>query len=126
MKRIKEQGGLVIVQEPDEAEFRDMPQNSIATGLADYVMRVADMPRRIQEYHERLRVLPASVAVDPIDDDVAVAQMRGAEEWRDILTLLRVRTGQDFSNYKPVMIRRRVQRRLGVRGLSSLSDTTHS
>jgi len=122
LKRIKEQGGLVIVQEPDEAEFRDMPQNSIATGLADYVMRVADMPRRIQEYHERLRLLPASVAVDPIDDDVAVAQMRGAEEWRDILTLLRVRTGQDFSNYKPATIRRRVQRRLGVRGLSSLSE----
>jgi len=35
---------------------------------------------------------------------------------------MRVRTGQDFSNYKPATIRRRVERRLGVRGLTGLSD----
>jgi two-component system CheB/CheR fusion protein len=35
IKRVKECGGLCIVQEPGEADFPDMPRNSIATGLVD-------------------------------------------------------------------------------------------
>ena len=50
LKRIKEYGGLAIVQDPDEAEYGDMPRNSIATGLVDYVLPVAEMPQRILEY----------------------------------------------------------------------------
>ena len=35
LKRVKEQGGLTIAQLPGEAEYDDMPRNSIATGLVD-------------------------------------------------------------------------------------------
>jgi len=45
-----------------------------------------------------------------------------AQDWREVLTLLRVRTGQDFSNYKPATIRRRVERRMGVRDVQTLAD----
>jgi two-component system CheB/CheR fusion protein len=33
MKHVKEMGGICLVQEPGEAEYTDMPRNSIATGL---------------------------------------------------------------------------------------------
>src|SRR3954468_7988053 len=33
MKRVKEMGGVCLVQDPSEAEYSDMPRNSIATGL---------------------------------------------------------------------------------------------
>ncbi|HTM05546.1 MAG TPA: CheR family methyltransferase [Vicinamibacterales bacterium] len=125
LKRMKEFGGLTIVQDPLEAEFQEMPANSIATGLVDYVMSVKEMPRRIIEYRQRLGTIPAQLPADPPDSDqtaVTAADVRTAQEWRDILTLLRVRTGQDFSNYKPATIRRRVQRRLGVRGVSTLAE----
>ncbi len=124
LKRIKEHAGLVIVQDPTEAEFSEMPRNSIATGLADFVMPVGDMPPRIVEYRRRMNALPAQVIADPpiSDDDISLTQARVAQDWRDILTLLRVRTGQDFSNYKPATIRRRVERRLGVRGLTTLAE----
>ena len=35
--------------------------------------------------------------------------------------MLRLRTGQDFSNYKPPTLRRRVERRLNVRGVATLA-----
>ena len=45
IKRIKERGGLTIAQEPDEAEHDGMPRAAIATGMVDWVLPVAEMPR---------------------------------------------------------------------------------
>ena len=55
LKRVKEYGGLAIAQDPDEAEYGDMPRNAIATGLVDFVLPVAQMPAKIVAYLERLR-----------------------------------------------------------------------
>src|SRR5262245_43357529 len=38
---IKANGGVVIVQDPAEAEYDGMPQSAIATGLVDFVLPVA-------------------------------------------------------------------------------------
>src|SRR6266516_6091719 len=52
IKRIKEYGGVAIAQDPEEAEYTDMPSNAIATGLVDYVLPVAEMPAKIVSYKE--------------------------------------------------------------------------
>ena len=44
---IKEKGGLVIAQDPEEAEFDGMPRSAIATGAVDFVASVADIPELI-------------------------------------------------------------------------------
>src|SRR5262249_57239016 len=44
IKRIKENGGLAVVQEPTEAEYEDMPRNSLATGLVEYVASGSHVP----------------------------------------------------------------------------------
>lgn len=54
IKRVKERGGLVLAQEPAEAEFDEMPRNSITTGLVDQVLRASEMPGRIKVYREQL------------------------------------------------------------------------
>ncbi len=41
IKRVKEKGGVAFVQNPREAEFSEMPRNSIATELVDEVLNVA-------------------------------------------------------------------------------------
>ena len=41
LKAIKENGGLVIVQSPDEAAYDGMPRSAIRTGLVDFVLPVA-------------------------------------------------------------------------------------
>ena len=112
LKRIKEYGGLVIAQDPAEAEYPDMPRNSIATGLVDLVLPVAEMPGKIAEYFDGVRH----------DDDPATtpAPTDDPDAMREVLTLLRVRTGHDFANYKTATLQRRVERRMNLRGVTTL------
>ncbi|CAN5542892.1 hypothetical protein BH18ACI1_BH18ACI1_00490 [soil metagenome] len=115
MKRVKEKGGVVFVQDPNEAEYTDMPRNSLATGLVDFVLPAAEMPARIIGYRENL----GKVTISP--------ELRGRPETderalRDIFTQLRIRTGHDFSNYKRATVLRRIERRVNVHELKSIQD----
>src|SRR5687767_14546551 len=92
LKRVKEHGGVVFVQEPDEAEYSDMPRNAIATGLVDDVLPVADIPAKILSYNFHRGSAQIAAARDiPLNDE---------QPLREIVTQLRMRTGHDFSNYK--------------------------
>jgi two-component system CheB/CheR fusion protein len=113
LKRIKQYGGLVVAQEPTEAEHADMPRNAIGTGCVDLVLSVAEMPLKIREYFDRISHERNESAASPsLDDPNAL---------RDVLTVLRVRTGQDFSNYKTPTLQRRIERRMTLRDMASLS-----
>ena len=46
---VKEAGGTVLVQDPEEAERREMPDAVIATGAVDGVYRLVDMASRLAE-----------------------------------------------------------------------------
>ncbi|HVF87620.1 MAG TPA: CheR family methyltransferase, partial [Pyrinomonadaceae bacterium] len=112
MKRVKEKGGIVIVQDPREAEYDDMPKNSLAAGLVDYVLPVREIPAQIIAYRDKLRSVRIAVAPeDPQRDETAL---------REIFTQLRVKTGHDFSNYKRATVLRRIECRIGVRELENL------
>src|SRR5262245_9383325 len=114
LKRVKEYGGLTIAQAPEEAGHAEMPSNAIATGQVDLVLRVAEMPARILDYQKRLQLIETSPAlIDPAEEPDAL---------REILSLLRVRTGHDFANYKAGTLLRRLQRRLHVVGMSNLTS----
>ena len=47
LKRIKEYGGLVVAQEPDDGEVRRHAAQLDRTGLVDLVLPIAEMPKRI-------------------------------------------------------------------------------
>lgn len=113
LRRVKEYNGLVLVQDPEEAEFDEMPRSSIATGLVDFVLPTAKMPNRIVAYRDQIFAAP------PAFDDQSGDDKRALTE---IFTLLRVRTGHDFTNYKRATVMRRVRRRLAIRELARLSD----
>jgi two-component system CheB/CheR fusion protein len=113
MKRVKEMGGICLVQEPSEAEYSDMPRNSIATGLVDYVLPVAEIPRKIIAYKERFgqTSIAAELEKRPETEE---------QTMRDIFTQLRIRTGHDFTNYKRPTVLRRIERRINVHELEGL------
>jgi two-component system CheB/CheR fusion protein len=82
IKRIKERGGLTIAQDPDEAEHAGMPRAAIATGMIDWVLRVAEMPARVGRYHEllgRLK-LPPETGPQPAQAVAVAADDRAS--WR--------------------------------------------
>ncbi|MCA1617841.1 MAG: PAS domain S-box protein, partial [Acidobacteria bacterium] len=118
LKCVKERGGVAIVQEPEEAEYPDMPRSSIATGLVDMVLPVAEMPERLVYYRDKLRDIlaagPDAVAAPP--DEPAGKDEQAAEEGAlaVIITQLRLRTGHDFTSYKRPTVRRRIERRVTV------------
>jgi two-component system, chemotaxis family, CheB/CheR fusion protein len=118
MKRVKEMGGLCIVQDPLEAEYDDMPRHSLATGLVDYILRAAQIPAQIIAYREQLkRVRITDPPTDPNEDQL--------DALRDVLKQLRVRTGHDFWNYKRPTVLRRINRRISVHELPDLIAYSH-
>jgi two-component system CheB/CheR fusion protein len=109
VKRVKEAGGLVVVQAPEDAECDRAPRAAIATGLPDLVLRAADMAPRLVEL--------AGERATPLDDRPI---QEAAEALRDILALVRIRSGHDFSAYKRATLLRRIGRRMQVSQLETI------
>ncbi|MBY0491303.1 MAG: PAS domain-containing protein [Gemmatimonadaceae bacterium] len=103
-RELKAEGGLVLVQEPTEAQFDGMPRSVVATGLADQVLPVGEMPATILQFFQRRGGVRAMTAPE---------QSAGtAQQVTRVLGLLRDRLGTDFAGYKPNTIIRRIERRV--------------
>ncbi|WP_316979217.1 chemotaxis protein CheB [Shumkonia mesophila] len=110
VKAVKEQGGVVFVQDPAEAEYPMMPRNAIATGVADFIGPVHHLVEWITE------VVRSKNALSDLREEEA------DEALRNVLGFLQTRTGHDFSGYKRATVLRRVARRVQVARSPSLSD----
>jgi two-component system, chemotaxis family, CheB/CheR fusion protein len=108
VRKVAEAGGLVLVQDPREAEFPMMPRSAIATGVASFVEPLAAIPERISQ---TLKTKGSLASTSEADADRAIGR---------ILSFLRTRTGHDFASYKMATIRRRIGRRMQVTQQSSL------
>lgn len=113
LKAIKEQGGCTFVQNPDSATFDSMPLSAIRAGAADFVMEAEDIPLKLQQidvaYENNLAYADSEQYISKTDEDT----------YRQIITLLKLRTGNDFSNYKQPTIRRRIARRMVITKMRS-------
>jgi two-component system CheB/CheR fusion protein len=106
LKNIKAEGGLTIAQEPDTAEFSDMPRSAIATHDVDFILPPAKMGDLIQKYvgHQVLDSYPHS-------ESEAQIPVGGLQK---LYHLLRSKTGNDFSLYKQSTLQRRIERRMKI------------
>ncbi len=110
VRKVKEEGGIILVQDPAEAEFAMMPRSAIATGIVDFIDPVAQLVLRIAETTRSKKALART------DGQEAEHQINR------IISFLRARTGHDFSSYKSATIRRRIGRRMQVTRQLSLED----
>jgi two-component system chemotaxis response regulator CheB len=46
---IRRCGGVAVVQDPDDATFPDMPRNALNHAAPDHVVRLADLPRLLEQ-----------------------------------------------------------------------------
>jgi two-component system CheB/CheR fusion protein len=126
LKRIKEQGGVTIVQLPADAEHDGMPTAAIDTGIVDFVLPVVDMPQKLIELWENARIIELPPTGDgdgpiahlPRHDEVQLAE----EALQRVVFLLLNRTGHDFKQYKRATVLRRIERRMQVRSLHTLPE----
>ena len=113
LKEIKARGGLSMVQEPETAQYDGMPRSAIATGLADYVLPVEQMPAALASYVSHSRQLDKLVEPPMVEAEAKVNR---------ILTLLHIKTGHDFRCYKKNTLVRRLERRMAVNHINELDD----
>lgn len=114
LKTVKENGGLTIVQDPEEAQYSQMPQSAITTGLVDMALPVKKMAAELSDYKKELA--GARVSDDP--DGLSKSQQKTLSK---ILTQLRDETDYDFSHYKRSTVLRRIDRRMHVHRVDSLA-----
>ena len=104
-RAIKENGGLVIAQEPSEAGYDGMPRSAIAAGVVEHVLTVAKTPGTL------MGVRRFATASD-------IQKSTTSPDWlSDVIELLRSKTSHDFTLYKKGTLQRRVERRMGLAGL---------
>jgi two-component system CheB/CheR fusion protein len=110
VRMIKEKLGMVMVQDPETAEYSSMPSASIKTNMVDYILAPEEMPAKLIQYlnHPALR--------EPIADEF-VSERNNQTHVQKILMLLRSSTGHDFSLYKKNTIIRRIERRIAFHQL---------
>src|SRR5262249_1145390 len=102
-RAVKEAGGVVLVQDPNEAAHEAMPRAVIAAVIgpvAGLARRLVDLTRQRQMLAPLIREPRGGVAET---DEVML---------RRIFELVRARTGHDFARYKRPTILRRLARRM--------------
>jgi len=109
LRAIKEEAGVVLVQEPSTAKFDGMPRSAVDAGLADIVAPVDELPGKIIAYLQRTPLIARTEV--PLEDKTQSALEKA-------VILLRAHTGHDFSLYKRNVLYRRIERRMGIHQIS--------
>jgi two-component system CheB/CheR fusion protein len=119
---VKERGGVTLAQEPNDAEYAEMPQNAIQTDQVDLVLPVVEMPQRLLDIWNNAKRIALPEVNPPSLSAGDRADRRGEAEvaLQEILSTLRSRTGHDFRFYKRATMLRRIERRLQVNGVPDL------
>lgn len=112
IKAIKEEGGIIIAQNPDSAQFDGMPNSAIGTALVDYVLSPNEMPTQLIAYTSHISKNSAVISLFPKDENIL----------KKIFILLRTQTGHDFSMYKPSTIGRRIERRMAIHQIETIEE----
>lgn len=111
---IHRQGGLVLVQSFDSAEFDGMPRSAVGTGFC-----------HLQAIPEHLPDIVIGYAATPPDERQSYLRKYVGQEdqgrFQQIFSLLRARFGLDFSKYKPATVTRRIERRMQFSQIGDLA-----
>ena len=115
LKTVKEYGGVVIAQDPSEAESDGMPRSAIDTGLTDLTMPVREIPAKLLDYLTSLKQIKIGEEPEVLPDNETTALQK-------IFSQINLKTGHNFNQYKQKSVLRRVERRMRVNHLHTLTE----
>jgi two-component system CheB/CheR fusion protein len=101
---IKAYGGITFAQDEASAEFDGMPSSAIKSGMVDFILP------------------PDQIAQQLVSINNPSANLQDEEIFKQLLTVLRVRRGVDFSYYKPSTLKRRIVRRMALSNTDKPAD----
>lgn len=113
---IKSYGGITFAQDETTAAFDSMPKSAVKSGAVDFILP-AD------------QIIPKLIAIShafPVDYTAAEIKKNEPEAdeevFRQLLTIIRIRKGVDFTNYKQSTIKRRLIRRMALSKMDNAKD----
>jgi two-component system, chemotaxis family, CheB/CheR fusion protein len=112
LQAIKEKRGIAMVQDPSTAKFDSMPRHAIDSVNIDMVAPPKELPARLMQIFKSNLGKPEAFALDHKDH-------RALD---NIVSLLRIQTGNDFSLYKKNTMYRRIERRVSVHKLDNIAS----
>jgi two-component system CheB/CheR fusion protein len=105
LQAIKDHGGITIAQSEGSAAYDGMPQSAIKAGVVDFILSPEEIPKKLAEITRIINGNGSGTEELPRSDSDIFNQM---------LSLLRIRKGADFTYYKQTTIRRRILRRMAL------------
>ena len=107
LKAIKDHGGITFAQNGESAQYDGMPLSAVHAGVVDFILSPDQMPQKLLEV---IHII-SGAAVNPPDQGLP---QKAEDVYKQILSLLRIRKGVDFTYYKQNNIRRRILRRMAL------------
>lgn len=111
LREIARRGGMVLVQDPSTAVHDGMPRSAIASRVADAVVPVEEMPEVLLRYARHAALDRTLEYSDPVLGETS------EKDLNTVLSFLRT----DFRHYKRSTLVRRIERRMGLHRIDSLS-----
>ena len=105
LKAIKEHGGITFAQDEASAQYEGMPNSAVEAGVVDFVLPPEEIPNKLLEITSKIKLS---------DEELQNIPKQEEDVFKQILSLLRIRKGVDFTYYKQTTIRRRILRRMVV------------
>ncbi len=105
LKAIKDHGGLTFAQDEASAQYEGMPHSAAQAGVVDFILPPEEIP---------LKLLDIVGHINRSDEELQNIPVHEDEIFKQIIALLRIRKGTDFTWYKQTTIRRRILRRMAL------------
>ncbi|HEY5408278.1 MAG TPA: chemotaxis protein CheB [Ginsengibacter sp.] len=115
LKDIKDHGGITFAQDLESAAYDAMPQSAIKSGVVDFILTPEEMPKQLLKLNDTYKILPS-------DEHATPKELTEEESFKQILSLLRLNHGVDFTYYKQTTVRRRILRRMIILKLERIAD----
>ena len=112
IKAIKENDGMVIVQDLDTSKFDGMPRSAMRTGLVDAQISPEEIALELQHISGSTETLEQARTEQEID----------AELMKKVYLILKKVSNVNFTHYKQTTILRRMERRMMLTHKDRLSD----
>ena len=113
---IKSHGGLTFAQDEGSAAFDSMPKSAAEAGVVDFILPPEKIAERLiainHPFHTDYSPAEISGTIPQQDNDI----------FKQILTVLRVRRGVDFTYYKQSTLKRRIIRRMALNKIEKPAD----
>ncbi|MDB5031755.1 CheR family methyltransferase [Mucilaginibacter sp.] len=104
---IKSYGGLTFAQDEGSAAFDSMPKSAIEAGVVDFVLPPEEIAKHLININHPFTDYSSAEITNTVPQ-------QDNETFKQILTVLRVRRGVDFTYYKKSTLKRRIIRRMAL------------